>query len=115
LRETAFSQGCWDHLTSTVAAASVTQACRYPDSSSLIAVRKGLEEFAPNVVAFLKEWTLSAEGLDQLLTYKGRFRFFVLQEDQYREAAFAWLRNSNEWKSWVASGIADRVLTGIGR
>ena len=115
LRETAFSESCWDHLTSTVAASAVTQACEYPDSSSLIAVRKGLEEFAPNVVAFLKEWTLSAEGLDQLLTYKGRFRFFVLREDQYREAAFAWLRNSDEWKSWVAGGVADRVLDGIGR
>ena len=115
MRERGFTQSCWDHLTSTVAVADVTQACEYPDSSSLIAVRKGLEEFAPNVVAFLKEWTLSTEGLNDLLAYKGRFRFFVLREDQYREAAFAWLRNSNEWKGWVASGVADRVLDGIGR
>ena len=115
LRETSFSQGCWDRLTSTVAAADVNRACEYPDSSSLIAVRKDLEKFAPDVVEFLKKWTLSTEGLDTLLTYKQRFRFYVVQEREYREAAFAWLRNSNEWKSWVAAGVADRVLAGIGR
>ncbi len=113
LRERGFTQGCWDHLSSTVAATDVTQACEYPDSSSLIAVRKGLEEFAPGAVAFLKEWTLSTEGLNELLAYKGRFRSFVLQENQYHEAAFAWLLDSNEWKSWVTPGVADRVIDGI--
>ena len=48
------------------------------------------------MVEFLKEWTLSREELTDLLAYKGRFRFFVLQEREYREAAFSWLRNSNE-------------------
>ena len=115
LREPSFSQGCWDRLTETVGASNVTQACAYPPSSSLIAVRKELEEFAPDAVAFLKEWTLNSAELNELLTYKGRFRFFVLQESEYREAAFTWLRNSDEWKDWVATGVADRVLDGIGR
>ena len=114
LRESTWTQSCWDHLAAT-SAASVTQACAYPNSSSHIAVRNGLEEFAPGVVAFLKEWTLSTEGLNNLLAYKGRFRSFVLRENQYREAAFAWLRNSDEWKSWVGTGVASRVLDGIGR
>ena len=61
----------------------------------------------------MKEWTLSTEGLNELLAYKGRFRSFVLQENQYREAAFAWLLDSNEWKSWVTPGVADRVIDGI--
>ena len=47
LREPGWSQGCWDRLTSTVAATDITQGCEYPDASSLIAVRKDLEEFSP--------------------------------------------------------------------
>ncbi len=115
LREPSWGQGCWDRLTSTVAASQITQACAYPDSSSLIAVRKDVEEFSPDVVEFLKDWTLDREELNELLGYKERFRFFVLQESEYREAAFTWLRNSDEWQSWVATGIAQRVLDGIGR
>ena len=115
LRESTFTQGCWDRLTSATPAADITQACEYPDSSSLIGARKDLAKFAPDAVEFFKEWTLSRQALNELLTYKGRFRFFVLQPDQYREAAFTWLRNSNEWKSWVAAGVADKVLDGIGR
>lgn len=115
LREASFSQSCWDRLVETVSPSAVTQACRYPDASSLIAVRKEVEEFSPDVVAFLKEWTLSSEGLTALLSAKEQFRFFVVQEDEYREAAFTWLRTSNEWKDWVAEGIADKVLDGIGR
>ncbi|MYK33967.1 MAG: hypothetical protein F4045_02340, partial [Chloroflexi bacterium] len=115
LREPGWTQSCWDRLTEAVAASEITQACEYPDSSSLIAVRKDVEEFSPDVVEFFKQWTLDREELNELLTYKGRFRFFVLQESEYREAAFTWLRNSDEWQSWVATGVATRVLDGIGR
>ena len=112
LTEPAWGQGCWDRLTSTVSAPNINQACSYPDTSSIKVVRDDLREFAPDALAFLTKWKLSS-GLTELLATKARFRFFVLQEDEYREAAFAWLRNSNEWKAWVTPGIADKVLDGL--
>ena len=113
LTEPTWGQSCWDRLTSTVAATDITQACEYPDTSSIKVVRKEVEEFAPDAYEFLKKFKLSRSGLEDLLAAKARFRFFVLRESQYREAAFAWLRNSDEWKAWVAPVVADRVLDGL--
>lgn len=112
LTEPSFSQGCWERMASTVAA-DVTQACGYPDTSSIKVVRNDLERFAGDAAAFLEKWKLTTEGLGELLSAKARFPFFVVGEREYREAAFMWLRSSDEWKEWVAPGVADRVLAGL--
>ncbi len=113
LVEPAWRQNCWDTLTSNITAPNINQACAYPDTSSIKVVRNEVQQEAADAFEFLKEWKLSRQGLSELLATKARFRFFLLSEDQYREAAFAWLRSSNEWKSWVTPAIAADVLDGL--
>lgn len=113
LLEPAWGQSCWDRLTSTVSAANINVACGYQSTSSIKVVRNEVQQEAPDAFEFLKEWRLSEQGLRSLLATKARFRFFALNENQYREAAAAWLFDSNEWKAWVGPGIADKVISGL--
>ena len=82
----------------------MTQACAYPDRQPVIVVRSELRETAPEAVAFLEQWTLSDASINALLAR--------LDEtgDAYSDIAAWWLHNSDEWKSWVADGTADKVL-----
>ena len=112
LQETAWGQGCWDRLQQP---SDTHSACAYPNTNSIIAVRSDLEDFGPDVTAFLTKWTLSRQAVTALLTYKERFRFVAIPEREYREAALMWLRTSDEWKDWVEPGKADQILDRIGR
>ena len=106
LEEPGYSAECWDHMASNEAA-DVTQACEYSDAQVLIAVRTELIEAAPDAVAFLAKWTLTDEAVDMLLAR--------LDEtgDDYADVADWWIQESDDWKSWVTEGIADKVLEGI--
>ena len=112
LAEPPFTQSCFEHLAGTLTP-EVTHACGYPDSESLIAVRKELEQSAPEVVAFLDTWQLDAPGMNALLALKERFQSREVSEREYREVAFHWLRTSDEWKAWVTEGIAEEVLAAV--
>ena len=112
LAEPPFTQPCFEHLAATLTP-EVTHACGYPDSESLIAVRRELEQSAPDVVAFLEAWQLSTPGMNALLVPKERFQNWEVSEEEYREVAFHWLRTSDEWKAWVADGIAEKVLGAV--
>ena len=108
LEEPPHSEACWDHMSNTENAEDITQACQYPDADVLIAVRTELLESAPDAVEFLKAWTLSDDAVNALLAR--------LDEtgDEYADVAAWWLQESDEWKGWVADGVADKVLAGIG-
>ena len=70
-------------------------------------MRSELRETAPEAMALFEMWTLSDEAIDALL----------IRLDQtggsYSDIAAWWLRNFDEWKDWVADGVADKVLTGL--
>ena len=70
-------------------------------------MRSELRETAPEAVAFFEKWRLSDESINALLSR------FSETGDAYSDVAAWWLYNSDEWKSWVAEGIADKVLAGL--
>lgn len=107
LEEPAYSDECWEHMSAAAEAEDVTQACEYSDAQVLIAVRSELRDSAPDVVAFLERWTLSDAGVNALLSRLDS------TGDDYSDVAEWWLRTSDEWKAWVDSGVADKVLDGI--
>ena len=107
LEEPDYSDECWDHLAAASQAQDVTQACAYPDRQPAIVVRSELRETAPEAVAFFEKWSLSDESIHALLAR------FSETDDAYSDVAAWWLYNSDEWKSWVAEGIADKVLAGL--
>ena len=107
LKEPDYYDECWDHLAAEDEAQDVTQACAYPDRQPVIVVRSELRETAPEAVAFLEKWTLSDDSINALLARLDE------TDDAYSDVAAWWLQNSDEWKSWVADGTADKVLAGL--
>ena len=107
LEEPDYSDECWNQITVASVAQDVTQACAYPNHQVVISVRSELRETAPEAVAFFEKWTLSDEQINALLVR------FDETGDAYSDVAAWWLRNSDEWKSWAASGVADKVLAGL--
>ena len=107
LEEPDYSDECWGQMTATSAAQDVTQACAFPHHQVVIGVRSELRGTAPEAVAFFEKWTLSDDQVNALLVR------FDETGDAYSDVAAWWLRNSDEWKNWVASGVADKVLAGL--
>ena len=85
----------------------VTMACEYANDRTVIAVRTELRESAPDAVAFLEKWSLSGEAINALLVR--------LDEtgDDYADVAAWWLRNNDEWKTWVDAATADAALAAL--
>ena len=108
LEEPAYSAACWDHMSAAEEAEDVTQACEYSDADVLIAVRTELLESAPDVVEFLKKWTLSDEAINALLSR--------LDEtgDSYEEVAAWWMAQSQEWAAWVAPEALGKLAAAAG-
>lgn len=94
LEEPAYSVECWEADT----------GCAYPTAEVLIVVRSELVDSAPDVVAFLKNWDFNAGNQ---LAVEGHI---ADSGAEYDEAAVWFVNNTEEWKSWVAAGVADKVL-----
>ena len=103
LEEPPYTEECWEHMTAAEEAEDVTQACQYPDADVLIAVRTEVLDLAPDVVAFLENWTLSDEGVNMLLSR--------LDEtgDPYEDVAAWWMQESSEWQAWVSPEALGRL------
>ncbi len=110
LEEPASTQECEDALQANRDAGNtqdVTSACEYADADVLVAVNTDLMGSAPDAVAFLEQYSLSDEGIGEML---------VRVSDSGEEPADAvawWLQNSDEWKAWVPADVADKVLAGL--
>ena len=109
LEEPDYSDECWGQMTATSAAQDVTHLnpTGFVFHAAFIGVRSELRETAPEAVAFFEKWTLSDDQVNALLVR------FDETGDAYSDVAAWWLRNSDEWKNWVASGVADKVLAGL--
>ena len=107
LEEPRYTQECWAHMEAIRDPENVTMACGYPDAQVVIAIRTELLESAPDVVDFLRQWTLSDEGVGSLL--------YRLDQtgDSYEDVAVWWLQESDEWRSWVPSAIASKVASAL--
>ncbi len=84
-----------------------TMACEYANDRTIIAVRTELRESAPDAVAFLEKWSISGAEINALLVRLDETR------DDYTDVAAWWLRGNDDWKDWVSSDIADKVLAAL--
>ena len=81
--------------------------CAYPLAEVLIAVRKDLQVAAPEIAEFLTKWDFTAGNQ---LAAEG---YMSDSGAEYPEVAAWFLKNTEDWKTWVAPGIADKVLEGL--
>ena len=121
LKEPDYSDDCWNHMGES-SDVDVTHACGYDDSTVHIVVRSELLDSAPDAIELFRKWKLNNEALEEMfvnlyklqgLTSLSGYLNPYPDETSSREAAFHWLRNSDEWKEWVADGIADKVLAAL--
>ena len=97
LEEPEYSDACWEG----------DVGCAYPTSEVLITVRTELLDSAPDVVAFLENWDFNAGNQFAAEGY------IAESGAEYAEAAEWFVKNTEEWKSWVAAGVADKVLAAV--
>ncbi len=97
LEEPEYTDECWE----------TGKACAYKLAEVLIAVRSELKESAPDVVEFLRNWSFTAGNQ---LAAEG---YLEESGEDYAVVADWFLQNTEDWKRWVSSGTADKVLAAL--
>ena len=99
LEEPAYSDECW----------FTTKACAYEDATILIAAHPDVVTNAPDVVAFLRNWTFDIGQYSTVAAW--------LQDNPDADAndAALWWLNGNEaiWSSWVTEDAADAIASAL--
>ena len=99
LTEPAYSDECW----------FTTKACAYEDATILIAAHPDVVTDAPDVVAFLRNWTFDIGQYSTVAAW--------LQDNPDADAndAALWWLNGNEavWSSWVTEDAADAIRSAL--
>ena len=97
LEEPEYTDACW----------AADKGCAYAISEVYIAVRHELIESAPDIVELLRNWDFTGP------LFIAAANYLAATDASYDEVAAWWLRNTDEWKEWVAPGVADKVLAGL--
>ena len=97
LEEEEYSDECWDS----------GKMCAYGLAEIYIGINTELKDTAPDVIEFLQKWDFNAGNQ---LAAEGYLEDSGAEID---EVAVWFLQNTEEWKTWVDEGVADRVLKGI--
>ncbi|MDA1096593.1 MAG: ABC transporter substrate-binding protein [Chloroflexi bacterium] len=97
LEEPAYTKACED----------LDWGCAYPVAEVLVAMNTGISAQVPEIVDFLTKWDFNAGNQ---LAAEGHMND---SGDDFPEVAVWFLQNTEEWKSWVAPGVADKVLAGL--
>ena len=98
LEEPAFDQKIWD----------TTKACSYPAVKCDIIVHKNLPNWAPDVVAFLKNYETTLQLNNEFLAYMQD------NEASTQEAAEWWLNKyESKWTAWVPADVAAKIKAAL--
>lgn len=97
LEEADYSLECWEG----------GKMCGYPIAEVYIGINSGLRDTAPDLIPFLEKWDFNAGNQ---LAAEGYLEESGAEID---EVAVWFLQNTEEWKTWVDSGVAEKVLDGI--
>lgn len=98
LEEPAFDQQVWD----------TTKACAYPAVKCDIIVHKDLPEWAPDVVAFLKNYETTLKLNNEFLAYMQD------TDASTEETAVWWLKKyEDQWVSWIPAEAAAKVKAAL--
>jgi glycine betaine/proline transport system substrate-binding protein len=81
-------------------------ACAYPSVRLNIVVNSGMQERAPEIVAFLKKYETTQAMANKFLAY-------MQDKKTNTQAAAVWfLKNYQElWSGWVPENVAKKVKT----
>ena len=95
LEERPYSDQCW----------FTTKACAYEDALILLGVHHGLLDWAPEVVAMLRNWDFNTEF------YGAAVRWWDANTNADTEDVALWWLNTNRevWGQWVTSGAKSRI------
>ena len=85
------------------AGAGPETGCAYPAARVTIAVHPSLEQRAPEVIEFLKKWSLTAADEGAAEVYMGD------HDTTFEEAAIWFLKNDDIWTNWVPEDVKGRV------
>lgn len=97
LEEASYTEECW----------TSGKMCGYPIAEVYIGINTELRDLAPDLIPFLEKWDFNAGNQ---LAAEGHLEETGKEID---EVATWFLQNTDEWKSWVDEGVADKVLEGI--
>lgn len=98
LEEPPYTEECWQGA----------QGCAYPTVPVHVGIHKGLQERAPEVVAFLKKYETSMKLTSEALNY-------MYQEEADADDGARWFlrEKENVWSSWVEPEVAERVRAAV--
>ncbi len=95
LEEPPFTEECW----------ATTMACAFEDATILIGVHSSLEDKAPNLVEFLRNWDLNVERHRPIAKYINSN-----PDVDIRGIAIWYLKNYEPvWSEWVPASVAEKV------
>ena len=97
LEEAEYTPECWES----------GKKCAYGLAQVYIGINSGLKDLAPEVVEFLEKWDFNAGNQLAAEGYKAE------TDADIDDVAIWFLQNTEEWKEWVAPGVADRVLSSL--
>ena len=97
LEEEEYTLECWES----------GKECAYGLAQIYIGINSGLRDIAPELIPFLEAWDFNAGNQLAAEGYKAE------SEAEFDEVAAWFLQNTEEWKGWVAEGVADKVLAGL--
>jgi glycine betaine/proline transport system substrate-binding protein len=94
LEEPEYDQAAWDK----------NKGCAYPSAEVLIGINSKLEERAPEIVAFLKNYATTLEQNNDFLA-------FMSDNDGKADAAAIYFlkKYPDVWKSWIPEDVAAKV------
>ena len=94
LEEPAYTDECW----------TSHQGCEYPTADIQVVVTPSLNERAPEVVHFLRNWNMSSSDA-------GLVEAWMKNNNETPEAASVWFlqNHANKWVSLVPSDVAEKV------
>jgi glycine betaine/proline transport system substrate-binding protein len=98
LEEPPFDKGIWE----------TTKACAYPSVKCDIIVHKNVPKWAPDVVAFLKNYQTTLQLNNEFLAHMQDTNASTAETAQW------WLKKyESKWTTWVPADVAAKVKTAL--
>jgi glycine betaine/proline transport system substrate-binding protein len=98
LEEPEYDQSAWNE----------NRGCAYPDAEVLIGINSKLEENAPEIIAFLKNYATTLEHNNDFLAY-------MSDNDGKADAAAVYFlkKYPDVWKSWIPADVGAKVAEAL--
>ncbi len=109
LEEPEYTDECWAEIADAVDEGRTPEtACAWPITEAVIAANSAFAEEAPDIVAFLEQFSTNETHISEALSY-------MAENDVGPDEAAHWFLEEYEdlWSDWVPEDVADRVRDAI--